>query len=477
MQSYLPSGPHARISAIGSYEAEISVSGSFCNDLDHMGRLFGTDGIRGVANKDLTPDLALALGRAAGRVLLAGGGEIVVGRDTRLSGPMLEEALVAGLCSAGADVRIAGILPTPAVAFLTVDEGAGAGAVISASHNPVADNGIKFFSNEGVKLPMELEDRIEAAMAETGPDLPTGEKIGSSAELARAVDRYVDHLVGTLDRSLTGLKVVLDCAHGAAFEAAPKAFSAAGADVVSIHTEPDGARINVDCGSTAPEEAGKRVVAEGADLGLAFDGDADRVLALDEHGELVDGDMIIGLLALGMAERDELDGDSVVATVMSNLGFIKGLEDKGIDVVAAPVGDRHVAEAMAQTGAVLGGEQSGHVIFGRHATTGDGVLTGLQLAQLVGASGEPLSRAARFFEPYPQVLINVEVSAKEQLDSADALWEEVRAADARLGDDGRILVRASGTEPLVRVMVEASDAAVARRTAEQLADAVSDHLG
>jgi phosphoglucosamine mutase len=442
-----------------------------------MRRLFGTDGVRGVANKELTPDLVLALGRAGGRVLLPSGGEMVVGRDTRLSGPMLEGALVAGLASAGISVRTCGVIPSPAIAFLTLDERAGAGAVISASHNPVADNGVKFFSDQGFKLPAELEERIEDAMADPGGgEPPIGKELGSVSALQGALDRYIEHLTATLDSSLDGVKVVLDCAHGAAYEAAPAAFRAAGAEVVVIHGEPDGARINVDCGSTAPEQAGKTVVAEGAHLGFAFDGDADRVLALDEHGQLIDGDQIIGLLALGLAERGELDTSQVVATVMSNLGFIKAMEANSIDVITAPVGDKHVVEAMNASGAVLGGEQSGHIVFGRHATTGDGILTALQVAQVVAAGSDPLSHIARFFEPYPQVLVNVSVRSKEGLDSAQSLWDEIRSVEDSLGTNGRVLVRASGTEPLVRVMIEASDVEVAHRTAESLAESVRREL-
>jgi phosphoglucosamine mutase len=443
-----------------------------------MPRLFGTDGVRGVANRDLTPDLVLALGRAGGRTLLPSGGEIVVGRDTRLSGPLLEGALVAGLASAGADVLTAGTVPSPAVAFLTLDRRAGAGAVISASHNPVPDNGIKFFTDQGLKLSVAQEEAIEEAMAE--PDdvpLPTGTEVGSITSLEDASERYLEHLAGTVSTSLRGMKVVLDCAFGAAFEAAPAAFRAAGAEVVVLHAEPDGERINVDSGSTAPQKAGSAVVAEGADLGFAFDGDADRVLALDEEGRLVDGDQIIGLLALDLAERGELGAGQVVATVMSNLGFIRAMEANAIDVLTAPVGDKNVVEAMNASGAVLGGEQSGHIVFGRHATTGDGILTALQIAQVVARSGKPLSGTARFFEPFPQVLLNVEVAARGRLDSAESLWREINSVEATLGEDGRVLVRESGTEPLVRVMVEAADAEVARRTAEDLAEKVRSSLG
>lgn len=436
-----------------------------------MPRLFGTDGIRGVANRDLTPDLALAVGRAAGRVLAPSGGEIVVGRDTRTSGPMLQAALVAGLTSAGVDVALAGVLPTPAVAFLTLDERAAAGAVISASHNPVDDNGIKFFSDEGLKLATEVEEAIEDGMTESSPELAVGDGVGASETLDDAADRYVDHLLASLHRPLSGLRVVLDCAFGAAWSVAPRVFREAGVEVVAMNSEPDGARINVDCGSTSLDGLAERVVEEGADLGLAFDGDADRVLGVDETGTTIDGDHILALCALQLFEAGELKNDLVVSTVMANLGFVRALQERGIEVIAAPVGDKFVGEAMAQRGAVLGGEQSGHVIFGNHSTTGDGILTGLHVAQILVASDETMSRVSRVFEPFPQVLVNVRAD-KDRLDQAEDLWAEVRAAEARLGDGGRVLVRPSGTEALVRVMVEASDAGTAEREAASLAAAV-----
>lgn len=442
-----------------------------------MARLFGTDGVRGVANRDLTPDLALALGRAAARILGPNGGEIVVGRDTRVSGPMLEAALVAGICSTGVDVRLAGIVPSPAVAFLTLDERAAGGAVISASHNPVDDNGIKFFSTEGYKIPGSVEEQIEALMGSRQDDLPGGAEVGSAEPLSEGTDRYVGHLLDSLESSLKGLRVVLDCAHGAAWQVGPRVFREAGADVVAINAEPDGKRINVDCGSQSLDGLSRHVLSEGADLGLAFDGDADRVLAVDETGASVDGDRILALCATRLHEAGELKNNLVIATVMANLGFCRALEAKGIEVFAAPVGDKFVAEAMADRGAILGGEQSGHVIFSSHSTTGDGLLTGLKVAEAVAASSSTLSRLTDLFEPYPQVLINVNVSDRAALEAAEAVWEEVRAAETRLGDDGRVLLRASGTEPLVRVMVEASDAKTAQGTAEKLAAVVEQHLG
>lgn len=442
-----------------------------------MGTLFGTDGVRGVANRDLTPDLALALGRAAAHVLAPNGGEIVVGRDTRISGPMLEAALVAGFCSAGANVRLAGVVPSPAVAFLTIDEKAAAGAVISASHNPVDDNGIKFFSDTGLKLSGVLENKIEELMAAPPSDLPVGAKVGTSEPLADGTDRYVGHLLGSLESSLKGLRVVLDCAHGAAWQVGPRVFREAGAEVIAINADPDGTRINVDCGSQSLEGLARRVVSEGADLGLAFDGDADRVLAVDEAGASIDGDRILALCALRMHASGELKNNLVIATVMANLGFRRALERKGIEVFAAPVGDKFVAEAMAERGAALGGEQSGHVIFSAHSTTGDGLLTGLQVAEAVASSSSTLSRLVDLFDTYPQVLINVKVADRTALNGAEAVWELAHATEARLGDEGRVLLRASGTEPLVRVMVEAADQKTAQTAAEELAAAVERVLG
>lgn len=442
-----------------------------------MPRLFGTDGVRGVANADLTPDLALALGRAAGAVLAPGGGEVVVGRDTRVSGPMLEGALVAGLCSAGVDVRCAGIITSPGVSLLTVDSGARAGAMISASHNPIADNGIKFFSALGAKIAVDVEDAIEARMKDPPTtELGTGTTVGTSLVVPDAGARYVDHLLATIDRDLAGIRVVLDCAYGAAWQVGPRAFEKAGAEVIAMHAEPDGSRINVDCGSTSMARISERVVDEGADLGFAFDGDADRVLAVDEQGAIVDGDQILALCALALLDAGRLDGNVVVATVMSNLGLKRALERCGIEVLSAPVGDRLVAAAMSAHDAVLGGEQSGHIIFSRHAPTGDGVLTGLQVASFLAASGRKLSDITHIYEPYPQVLINVEVERRGELERAEALWSDVHEAESSLGQNGRVLLRASGTEPLVRVMVEAVEAKLARSVAQELAQSVRRHL-
>jgi phosphoglucosamine mutase len=441
-----------------------------------MTRLFGTDGVRGVANKDLTPDLALALGRAAGEVLAPTGEEVVIGRDTRISGPMLEGALAAGLSSAGAKVRLAGVVPTPTVAFLTIQDGAAAGAMISASHNPVPDNGIKFFSADGMKLSAGLEDQIEAAMERGSGELPTGLDVGTVERIQDAHERYVDHLLATLPERLTGLRVVLDCAFGSAWKVGPRAFREAGADVVAINADPDGSRINVDCGSTSLDGLAKRVVAEGADIGLGFDGDADRVLAVDERGQVLDGDRILTVLGMGLHAAGQLKEDLLVATLMSNLGFLRAMRERGIEVIVAPVGDKHVVEEMVTRGAVLGGEQSGHVILAEHSSTGDGILTGLQLATFLVASDEPLSDLARVWESFPQVLVNLAVDGRAQLQGAEPVWAEVRAIEAELGDDGRVLLRASGTEPVVRIMVEADTERRAQEAAERLAGSVTKHL-
>ena len=442
-----------------------------------MPRLFGTDGVRGIANRELTPDLALALGRAAGAALSARGGVVVVGRDTRVSGPMLEGALVAGLCSAGVSVLTAGIVPSPGVSFLTTDEGANAGAMISASHNPIADNGIKFFSDRGFKLPSEVEDDIEVQMQEHPQrSLPTGVDVGTVAPLEDAAPRYVRHLLSSVDGSLAGIKLVLDCAHGAAWQVGPEVFRAAGAEVVALHDRPDGARINLDCGSTAMGAVRQAVRAERADIGLALDGDADRVLAVDERGEIVDGDHILAMTALSLRSRGELVRDVVVATVMSNLGMTRALQARGIEVLHAPVGDKYVVELMVERGAVLGGEQSGHIVFGRYTNTGDGLLTGLQIACAVASSTESLHELAHIYEPYPQVLVNVPVRSTGELDRAQGLWEEAAALEDSLGTEGRVLLRASGTEPVVRVMVEAVDEHAAEDAARHLADSVRRHL-
>ena len=442
-----------------------------------MPRLFGTDGVRGVANGDLTPELALQLAAAAAHELLEQrGGEsgrplAVVGRDTRPSGELLEAAVVAGLLGAGVDVEILGVTPTPAVAHALTAPGVDLGVMISASHNPMPDNGIKFFAHGGYKLADEMEARIEARLDEHW-DRPAGAGVGRrhDADAKRRAASYVDHLVASLPTTLSGLKVVVDCANGAASEIGPAAYRAAGAEVVVINDDVTGYRINEGCGATHPEAVAEAVRASGADAGLAHDGDADRCVAVDAGGRIVDGDQILAVLAIGMKERDRLARDTVVATVMSNLGFKKAMADHGIAVADTAVGDRYVLERMRADGYRLGGEQSGHVILLDHATTGDGVLTGLHLLARMAETGRSLDALAEVMTRLPQVLVNVRVADK---DAAMATLSELsERAGSELGDDGRVLVRPSGTEPLIRVMVEAPTEEQARTVAESLAEAV-----
>ncbi|MFJ5676112.1 phosphoglucosamine mutase [Streptomyces sp. NPDC093097] len=452
-----------------------------------MARLFGTDGVRGVANADLTAELALGLSVAAAHVLAEAGTfeghrpTAVVGRDPRASGEFLEAAVVAGLASAGVDVLRVGVLPTPAVAYLTGVLGADLGVMLSASHNPMPDNGIKFFARGGHKLADELEDRIEEtyrAHSSGEPwERPTGAGVGRVTEYDEGFDRYVAHLVGVLPNRLDGLKIVIDGAHGAAAHVSPEAFARAGAEVVTIGTEPDGLNINDGCGSTHLDKLRAAVVEHGAALGVAHDGDADRCLAVDHTGNAVDGDQILSVLALGMREAGTLREDTVVATVMSNLGFKLAMERAGIALVQTAVGDRYVLEEMKAHGYALGGEQSGHVIVLDHATTGDGTLTGLMLAARVAATGRSLAELAGVMERLPQILVNVPDVDKSRVGSSVELAAAVADAEQELGATGRVLLRPSGTEPLVRVMVEAADIEQARAVAQRLADAVKSALG
>ena len=438
-----------------------------------MALRFGTDGVRGVANAELTPELALALGRAAARVL--DGDRVLIGRDTRISGPLLEAALAAGFAAEGVDVDRLGVLPTPGVAFLSQAEGV-VGAMISASHNPYADNGIKLFAPGGVKLADDVEEAVEAeleAVLAKTPLGPAGEGVGTIRERHGAIDGYVDHLVGALgSRRLDGLRVVLDCANGAAIEVAPAAFERLGADVLVIGDRPDGCNINDRCGATHPETLRLAVVDAGADAGLAFDGDADRLIAVDATGAVVDGDHVIAICARDRRDRGTLHADTVVVTVMTNLGFHLAMAEAGIGVVTTPVGDRYVLAAMEQDGWTLGGEQSGHVIFRDLATTGDGVLTGLVLLDVMARRNTTLAAlAAAAMTRLPQVLVNVRVEGSGP-EAADRIASQVAEAEARLGGAGRVLVRASGTEPVVRVMVEAATHDEAEAVAAELADAL-----
>ncbi len=447
-----------------------------------MGKLFGTDGIRGVANDLLTPELALGLGRALvgelSRTPHRGRPTVLIGRDPRVSGMMLESALAAGVCSAGGDVLLAGMVPTPAVAFLVQRDGVSAGAVISASHNPVGDNGVKFFGPDGCKLSDDAEDRLQSTLDEPdqGAPRPTGTGVGRIRPARGAGDAYVTHLLeGVPD--LGGLRVVVDGAHGAAATLAPRAYPRAGAQVTAIGCAPTGENINDGFGSTHPDRLRAKVLETGAAVGLAHDGDADRLIAVDERGELVDGYQILALAALDALQRDALPTRTVVTTVMTNLGFRQAMTAHGINVVQTPVGDRPVLAAMQDGGHVLGGEQSGHIIFLDRATTGDGLLTALRLLAVVVRSGQPLSELAAVMHRLPQVLVNVRVADRDGLAGAHALWDAVAAEEAALGVSGRVLVRASGTEPLVRVMVEAETTATAQAVADRLATVVGESLG
>ncbi|HMD93544.1 MAG TPA: phosphoglucosamine mutase [Trebonia sp.] len=450
-----------------------------------MGRIFGTDGVRGVAGRDLTARLAMDLAIAAVPVLApaaAGSGRpvAVIGRDSRASGDFLEAAVVAGLASSGVDVFRLGVIPTPGVAYLTGALDADFGVVLSASHNPAPDNGIKFFGRGGVKLPDEVEDAIEAELrtgAATAAGAPEPIMFGQITDAYSKHEAYLDHLLGTLPAAadgrppLQGLRVVADCAHGAAYSIGPRALRRAGAEVIAIGAAPDGLNINAGVGSTHLDSLAAAVVEHGADAGLAFDGDADRCLAVDADGSPLDGDQILTVLAAQLSQAGQLAGNAVVVTVMSNLGFHDAMREAGIAVIATPVGDKHVYAAMRDGGYVLGGEQSGHIIQMGHATTGDGVLTGLHLLAAVNRSGVPVSAAAKMMTRYPQVLINVR-GDKVRAMADPALAGAVTAAQGMLGDAGRVLLRPSGTEPAIRVMVEAREAGLADDIAGRLAEAV-----
>lgn len=463
-----------------------------------MSRLFGTDGVRGVAGRDLTARLAMDLAVAAAGTLSEAGAFAgakasgrrplaLLGRDPRASGEFLEAAVVAGLAGSGVDVIRLGVIPTPAVAYLTAELAAEFGVMLSASHNPAQDNGIKFFGRGGLKLPDDVEDAIEDRMRRNGPAAvrPPAGGFGRVADATAERERYLDHLLSTLPgngaqaaaRPLSGLRIAVDCAHGAAYQMGPEAYRRAGAEVIAIGAEPDGLNINQGCGSTSLGALAAAVVAHGADAGIAHDGDADRCLAVDAEGNPVDGDQILAVLALGFQDAGRLAGGTVVTTVMSNLGFRLAMRDAGIAVVETAVGDRYVLEAMRAGQFVLGGEQSGHIIMLDHATTGDGILTGLQLLGAMTRSGRPLSELVKVMTKYPQVLINVQGVDKSRVSSAPELAAAVAAAESELGALGRVLVRPSGTEPAVRVMVEAADHVAAERVAGQLAESVRAALG
>jgi phosphoglucosamine mutase len=446
-----------------------------------MTRLFGTDGVRGLANESLTAELALDLSVSAAHVLadlgtFAGHRPVaVVGRDTRISGQFLEAAVVAGLASAGVDVLLLGELPTPGVAWLTAELGADLGVMLSASHNAMPDNGIKFLARGGVKLDDAIEVAIEKRLREPW-HRPVGGNVGRVRTHETAVADYAGHLVSTISHPLQGIKVVLDCANGAAWQAGPQALRAAGAEVVAICAEPDGLNINEGCGSTHLEVLQQAVLEHGADAGFALDGDADRCLAVDADGEVVDGDQILAILALAMREAGALHADTVVATVMSNLGFVQAMKGAGLGVRQTKVGDRYVLEAMKLSGFTLGGEQSGHVIMSRYATTGDGILTALHVLDRMADTGSSLAELAGVVVRLPQVLVNVPDVDKARADEDFVLAAAVAEAEAELGDSGRVLLRPSGTEPLVRVMVEAGTAEQAQQIADRLAGVVGTQL-
>ncbi|MGB3483641.1 MAG: phosphoglucosamine mutase [Mycobacterium sp.] len=444
-----------------------------------MARLFGTDGVRGVANRDLTAELAVALGSAAARRLgRVGPGRrqlAVVGRDPRASGEMLEAAVIAGLASEGVDALRVGVLPTPAVAYLTSAYDADFGVMISASHNPMPDNGIKMFGPGGHKLDDATEDRIAELVSAGSVERPVGADIGRILDAEDALDRYLRHAGKAASAPLDGITVVVDCAHGAAFAAAPRAYQAAGANVITMNAEPNGLNINADCGSTHMDGLRAAVREHHADLGLAHDGDADRCLAVDAAGEVIDGDAIMVVLALAMLDASELASNTLVTTVMSNQGLHLAMRDAGITVRTTGVGDRYVLEELRSGEFSLGGEQSGHIVLPAYGTTGDGIVTGLRLMSRMAQTGKSLAELAAPMKTLPQVLINVQVTDKTTVAAAPSVQTAVREAEAELGDTGRILLRPSGTEQLVRVMVEAADEDTARQLAVRVAESVSDH--
>lgn len=443
-------------------------------------RLFGTDGVRGEVNSELTPELALRLGCAAVQVLARENSRplLLIGRDTRLSGGMLEAAMVAGICSSGGRVELLGVVPTPAVACLVRSRNADAGVMISASHNPADDNGIKFFHRDGFKLPDDVEDEMER-LVEDGriPGRPRGDAVGVYRQVPEAEEEYLSHLLSITRPDLSSLRIVVDSAHGAAYRVAPRLLESLGAEVISINASPDGLNINRECGSTHCRGLQREVVEKGAHLGLAFDGDADRLIAVDEEGRVVDGDFILAICALRMKDKGILKKNAVVTTVMANLGFHRAMRRAGIEVHVTDVGDRYVLERMLGEGNNLGGEQSGHLIFLDHTTTGDGLVTTLMLAEALVEHGGTLSSLARVMEKVPQLLINVPVKEKEGLLENKRIAEALHAWEERLGDEGRVLLRPSGTEPVVRVMVEAISGETAERAARELAELVGREMG
>jgi phosphoglucosamine mutase len=445
-----------------------------------VSNLFGTDGVRGIANTELSPERAMYLGEVGAR-LLAKGGAVVVGRDTRRSGDLLESALVAGICASGADALVVDVMPTPAIALLVRDLGAAAGVVISASHNPAEYNGIKFFDSDGSKLSVEMEERISAkvlaAEAGSGAERPYAEKVGRAIAVTDADERYIDRCLSSIAGDLAGMNVILDCANGAACVTSPAVLRQLGANVIVLNASPDGMNINRECGSTHLEPLRAALAAHPGYIGLAHDGDADRVLALDEHGGLIDGDRVMAICGREMKRRGQLAADTIVVTVMTNMGFVDAMAAEGIEVVRTAVGDREVLAEMRRRGAVLGGEQSGHVIFLDHNSTGDGLVTALQLLAAVRDSKETLAGLASFVEDYPQVSETIRVKDKSGFDSSEKIQLAIQAAERELEGHGRLVVRPSGTEPVIRIMVEAKDPAHAVAVAESLTRTVHEELG
>lgn len=446
-----------------------------------MGKYFGTDGVRGVANKELTPELAFQLGRFGGHTLAQEKekAKIVIGRDTRLSGEMLESALIAGILSTGIDVIRLGIVSTPCVAYLTRHLNADAGVMISASHNPFPDNGIKFFNNQGEKLSDEQELEIEQYLEANTDKLPraTGEQLGRIEDAPDAVNAYLDYLQTTIETDLSGLHIVVDGANGAAYSLAPQLLSRLGAKVTSINTEPNGININEECGSTHPEQLKQKVVELQADIGLAFDGDADRLIAVDEKGDLIDGDHIMCVCASYLKETNRLKKDTIVTTVLSNIGLFKAMDKLGIETIKTQVGDRYVAEQLRKGNFSLGGEQSGHIIFYDYNTTGDGLLSALQLLQVLRQKKQPASVLKQQMKTYPQVMVNVRVHSKDGWENNKAIKTSIEQVAEKLGENGRVLVRPSGTEPVIRVMAEGPDQTVIENYVQQIAETIKKEIG
>lgn len=445
-----------------------------------MGTLFGTDGVRGIANVELTPELAFNLGRAGSYVLAmqdtSARPRIMVGKDTRVSGDMLEAALIAGICSTGADVLTVGVIPTPAVAYLTEKYNASCGIVISASHNPVQDNGIKFFGPNGYKLPDEIEAEIENLLSESTTNLsrPQGEEVGQVYDVEEALNRYLDYLIScySIPEKLNDITVVVDCANGAAYKAGPRLWSRLGARVIALNNNPNGVNINDHCGSTYTEGLKRAVLHFKADIGIAYDGDADRCIVIDECGNELDGDHIMVICALDMQRQGILSPSSVVATVMSNIGLNIALRRENVIVESCKVGDRYVLEKMKETGAVLGGEQSGHIIFLEHATTGDGLLTSLKVAEVMQRTGMPISQLAREMEKQPQLLVNIRLEDKDTILAHELVTAAMSRAEAKLGEMGKLVVRPSGTEPLVRIMAQGPQQYLIKEVIDEISDAI-----